>query len=61
MTTSTDVVQDRITAIMLSDAPLDVALQQLADLEPMIIDYYSRGLTTVIPVSMMTADDLCGA
>jgi hypothetical protein len=56
-----DAVQERITAIMHSRAPLDVILHQLEDLEPMIIDHYSRGLTEVKPVSMMTADDLCGA
>lgn len=62
MTTDhTDVIQDRITAIMLADTTLATTLQQLGDLEPMIVDYYNRGLTEVKPVSMMTADDLCGA
>lgn len=61
MTTSTDIVQERITSILQSDASLEDILQQLEDLEPMIIDYYDRGLTEVKPVSMITADDLCGA
>lgn len=54
----TDVIQERIEAILCSNDTHESKMLQLEALEPTICDHYARGLTQVKPVHLMTEDDL---
>lgn len=53
-----DLAQLMVQSVLASDAPLQVVLQELVDLEPAIIRLGRMGLTTMKPVMDMTVDDL---
>lgn len=53
-----DAVQNWIELILRSDASHEIKMIRLDQLEPTICDHYTRGLTSVKPVHLMTADDL---
>lgn len=53
-----DEAQAHVDAIFASDMDFASKMQALEEYELTIVDLYNRGLTSVKPVSVMTADDL---
>lgn len=55
---SNDEAQAHVDSIFASDMDFESKMRALEEYESTIVDLYNRGLTTVKPVSVMTADDL---